>query len=176
MHIKDNIQKVDETTKKVLYVLMIAIIPLLVILILYLSNHDSAFLKVISDRTERFPAVLSARNLLMSKVMDVYCKTAPLCALITFLSFRRIPYLKKSSSFIGKVKGFFLLNILFFIIYYVLFFCNHELTTSGKLLKLMSFNDYLLTFFYIILYAIFFFFFFFYLWVVIDIKRCYRER
>lgn len=48
--------------QKMLYILMIAIIPLLVILGLYMNNPDSAFLKVIADRTGSLPAVLSAKN------------------------------------------------------------------------------------------------------------------
>ncbi|OON37138.1 hypothetical protein BTJ39_20670 [Izhakiella australiensis] len=48
------------------------------IFILYLYDPISPFLNAISTSTRNLPAVLSAKNPLLSKVMDVYTKTSPL--------------------------------------------------------------------------------------------------
>ncbi|OON37139.1 hypothetical protein BTJ39_20675 [Izhakiella australiensis] len=61
----------------------------------------------------------------------------------------------KSTYFI--IRLFLLYSILCLVIVYTFLFCNHELTTSGRLLRFISKNDYFLTFFYIGLYAGFIF-------------------
>ncbi|EDB9448022.1 colicin immunity protein, partial [Salmonella enterica subsp. enterica serovar Enteritidis] len=53
---------------------------------------------------------------------------------------------------------------------------NHELTTSGKLLRIMSQNDYFLLFFFISLYASIYILSFMLLWFLVGSYKVIKER
>ncbi|WP_391529974.1 colicin immunity protein Cui [Enterobacter cloacae] len=61
-------------------------LPFLWIFFTYVNNPESTTLNVIAASTSDLPAVSSANNPLLSKVMDAYTKTAPLFAFILFIS------------------------------------------------------------------------------------------
>nr|ULG19923.1 hypothetical protein 49p1_00223 [Yersinia frederiksenii] len=104
-----------------LYILVIAIIPLLVILCLYLNNPESPTLNAIATGTSGLPAVLSTKNPLLSKVMDVYCKTAPLFAFILFLISRNNLKLKNEKDFFYALRTLFLFTAFYIIFIYSYF-------------------------------------------------------
>ncbi|HFO4632344.1 TPA: colicin immunity protein Cui, partial [Escherichia coli] len=55
-------------------------------------------------------------------------------------------------------------------------FADTELTSSAKMLKLMSVNIILLSFFYINLYSIIFIFSYLYFWFCIGSYRSFKEK
>ncbi len=76
----------NRKANNLLYLFMvIGVIPLLCILAVYYTNPDNLFLHTIATSTESIPSITSAYNPLMTKVMDIYCKTAPSLALILFI-------------------------------------------------------------------------------------------
>lgn len=133
--------------------LLVALIPLVITLGVYLHNPYSPVLNIIQIRTQNLPAVFSANNVLLSKVMDVYIKTAPAMAFIFFLSSFRILRIRKDNSSLVIIKTIVVFYIFYLVIVYALLFCNHEISTAGKLLRLISRNDYFLTFFYMAAYS-----------------------
>ena len=60
------------------------ITPLIIIFITYTSNPKFYLISIIFDNTQNIPSIISAYNPVMTKVMDIYGKSAPLLALIAF--------------------------------------------------------------------------------------------
>lgn len=130
---------------------VVSIIPLIAIFIIYNTNPNSTILHYIYKSSINFPAITSAKNPLMSRAMSTYCKTAPLFSLIWFLfSINKLtpPVVSK----IKSIKVSICCTILFLISIITFLFFNHELTTSGRMLRALSTNDFLLLFFYSTLY------------------------
>ncbi|EFG6884626.1 TPA: colicin R immunity protein, partial [Escherichia coli] len=61
------------------------IIPLIIIFITYTSNPNLYLIRIIFDNTQNIPSVISSYNPVMTKVMDIYGKSAPLLAFIAFI-------------------------------------------------------------------------------------------
>lgn len=61
--------------------MVIGVIPLLCIMVIYYKNPDNTLLQTIATGTESIPSITSSYNPLMTKVMDVYGKSALLQAL-----------------------------------------------------------------------------------------------
>lgn len=135
-----------------LIISLIGIIPIILIFIIYSFNNNSPLLHYIVNISINFPSISSAKNPLMSRVMSIYCKTAPLFGMVYFLlSLKRL-----IPQHIGKIKAIKISicsSILFFITNFTFLFFNHELTMSGRLLRLISTNNFLLLFFYSSLYV-----------------------
>lgn len=140
------------SNNKILFIIsMIAAIPLLIILIIYTNNPDSIFLHYIVNSSANLPGITSAKNPLMSRAMSDYCKTAPLFSLMVFLFSMK----KLTIPSIGKTKAIkvsICSSILFLVSNFTFLCINKELTTSVKLLKLASTNDFSLFLFYSSLY------------------------
>lgn len=80
-----NTLNANSAANRLLYVFLLAgLTPLLIILILYSLNSESQLLYCIATSTTHLPAFTSTYNPVMTKAMDVYCKSAPLLALILF--------------------------------------------------------------------------------------------
>lgn len=156
--------------------MLILLIPLLMLFSIYLSNANSPFLNAISVISSNLPAITSADNDILSKVMDTYLKTSPLFALLFFfLSYKEL----RLKGGISKLKAVILLTS--FTFFYTILICsfllsNIELTTSKKLLKLASKNDFLLCFFYMSLYCGIYVFSYLYLWFGIGTYKLFKER
>ncbi|ATZ10936.1 colicin immunity protein Cui [Erwinia amylovora] len=144
-----NVKERDNSKNKMFYFfLLIGMIPFWIILSVYLNDPASPVLKAIAASTENLPAIISQSSPLLSKVMDVYCKSAPFLGIIWFVCSAK--YIKQD---IKKDKRLFIRVVLifpifYFVIFYVVLICNHELTTSSRALKIVSGNEYLLLIFY----------------------------
>jgi len=150
----NQMQKGHETTSKIFYLfLIIGLVPCFVVFFLYKLNPDSSFLYTVADFAESIPAITSMSNQLMTKVMSIYCKTAPLFGGMWFLFSVRTTIVHNVPSKLTAIKSAVGLSVVLFFIVYIPLFFNHELTTSGRLLRLISDNDILLLFFYASLYA-----------------------
>ncbi|MGX5089087.1 colicin immunity protein Cui [Enterobacter sp. UPMP2052] len=167
----------NKAANRMLYLFMATgIVPLLVVFALYLYNPGSPLLNDIASGTASLPAVTSRVNPLMTKVMDVYCKTAPFFAFVLFIfSFgkRKIitPY-KRPPLIRACLFGPFF----YFFYVYMLLFRDVELTTAGRPVKLMSGNDATLLLFYIGLYLSVFFMTYFILLVPVISCKLIKER
>ncbi|HFQ8044396.1 TPA: colicin immunity protein Cui [Klebsiella oxytoca] len=71
--------------RALLFVTLACIIPLLIIFSVSLSNPGSPFLNQIADATRSTPSVTSAFNPVMTKVMDIYVKSAPVAGILAFM-------------------------------------------------------------------------------------------
>ncbi|ECF8136115.1 colicin-A, partial [Salmonella enterica] len=143
----------NKAANRMLYLFMATgIVPLLVVFALYLYNPGSPLLNDIASGTASLPAVTSLANPLMTKVMDVYCKTAPLFAFILFIfSFKKRKTLKVIDRHKLITSCFF--SPLFYTFYiYMLLFRDMELTTAGRPVKYLSNHDFTLLLFYAGLY------------------------
>lgn len=162
---------------KLLYLFMfIGIIPLVIIFGLYLHNCESQILNNIASRTISFPAIISARNPLMTKVMDVYCKSAPILALLLFaLSIKKRQVVKTTNKSI-LIRSCLLSPFVYLFFIYMFLFRNIELTTAGRPVRLMSSNDLTLLLFYTFLYLAIFFLTYGILYIPLIAYKLFKER
>jgi hypothetical protein len=169
-------QKNDETAKKMLYFLIFLVLPFLLLLVIYLHDTHSQWLSAIAINTAFLPAITSANNPLLSKVMDVYCKTAPLCSLVfSLFSYQNMSVNKQTSSIV-LIANLLLFIILCIALTVIFLFTNIELTSSRRILKLASSNDYTLTLFYTILYSCFYVLYCCLFWAFIGICKIIKSR
>ncbi|MFS1082810.1 colicin immunity protein Cui, partial [Enterococcus faecium] len=107
------------------------IVPLIIIFITYTSNPNFYLIPIIFDNTQNIPSVISSYNPVMTKVMCIYGKSAPLLAFIAFIMLFKHTRTHK----ITDRKKIITASILspFLCIFYAYFFLwhNFELTTSG---------------------------------------------
>ncbi|MDU7483723.1 MAG: colicin immunity protein Cui [Hafnia alvei] len=176
MKVNEKFEEGNRAAKKMLYALLILIVPILILSGLYIINPSSYVFYAIYDSTKNLPAILSQNNLLLSKSMDIYTKTAPLMAFFVFLLTYKKLCLRNDVSFLKITFLFLLFTIIEIIIIYVFLFTNTELTTSSKLFRLMSENNLFLLFFYISLYAGIYIFSYLYLWFCVGTFRAFKER
>ena len=143
--------------RALLFVTLACIIPLLIIFSVSLSNPGSPFLNQIADATRSTPSVTSAFNPVMTKVMDIYVKSAPVAGILAFmflLKKRKPLEIKKRAELI---RACFLSPFVY--VFFIYFFLMHnlELTTAGRTVRWMSENNFSLLLFYIMLYIATFF-------------------
>lgn len=156
MHFTEHDKKPDNRvmTKNMIIILIITIMPLVVAFVVYLNNPDSPLLKSVSVATSSFPVQLSSNNPLLSSVMSAWCKTAPFWGVVLFLvSFKHIQ-IKGGQSAGTMLKGLAQFSLLYFPITYMLLFYSTEFSESGKLLRLMSQNDFSLAFLFMTIYTL----------------------
>lgn len=139
----------NKAAKKMFYILIIGIIPLLLIFFIYMNNKNSDILNYINIISGEFPGLSSANSPLLSGVMSFYVKTAPLYGVVFFISSYKFLKLDKSSSPTKLMVTFLIFSFLYIIILFFLLAYNVELTRSGRLLKFLSEKDFLLTIFFI---------------------------
>lgn len=156
--------------------LLAALLPFLLIIVIYVINPTSDILNDIALKTIEFPAIYSSKSPLLSKVMDVYVKTSPFVAIFLFLNTYKSLRLKREKSEWYLLRVSFLFTFFYAILIYLFLCTDTELTSSAKMLKLMSVNDFFLSFFYISLYSIVFMFTYLYLWFCIGTFRAFKER
>lgn len=145
-----NNQRADnKAAKKMFYILIIGIIPLLLIFFIYMNNQDSDMLNYINIISGEFPELSSANSPLLSSVMSFYVKTAPLYGVVFFIRSYKFLKLDESSSPIKLMVTFLIFSFFYIVILFFLLAYNIELTESGRLFRFLSGGDYLLTIFFI---------------------------
>ncbi|WP_312946329.1 colicin immunity protein Cui [Superficieibacter sp.] len=140
-------------TRRMFSLLIITCIPLLIALVINLNNPDSELLRSISAATSDLPALLSSQNLFLSSVLNAWCKTAPLWALVLVLLSINEFQIKKDQDKGMMIKALIAFSVFYFVIIYMLLLHSAEITESGRLVRAMSQNDYLLTFLFVAVYA-----------------------
>ncbi|WP_410529634.1 colicin immunity protein Cui [Serratia sp. AXJ-M] len=156
--------------------MFIGVIPLIIIFGVYLHNPESQLLNNIATRTGSLPAVLSSNNQLMTKVMDVYCKSAPLLALLLFsLSIKKRRLIKITNRGI-LIRSCLLSPFVYLFFIYMFLFRSLELTTAGRPVRLMSSHDITLLLFYIFLYLSIFLLTYGILYIPVIAYKLFKER
>lgn len=166
----------NKAARKMLYCLLFALLPFLLIVLIYIQHQTSGIFNDIAFKTIELPAIHSSKSPVLSRVMDLYVKTSPALAFIAFLITRKHLRLKKGKSFSQAITVHVLFTFLYALLIYVFLFTNTELTTSAKLLAFMSKNDFYLTFFYVSLYSGIYIFSYLYMWFCIGTYRLFKER
>lgn len=167
----------NDAANKMFYIFVsIGIVPLLIIWGIYLYIPASPLLIDIAVMTDNLPAITSAKYPLMTKVMDVYCKSAPLLAVILFILSVKKRNLNSASNRIVVIRSclIFLLFSIFFI--YIFMFCNFELTTAGGVVRYMSNNSVTLLLIYMGVYFTLLFFSYFILFIPCVFWKLLKER
>ncbi|WP_373275767.1 MULTISPECIES: colicin immunity protein Cui [Serratia] len=176
MNMYHEIEDGNNIAKKMLCILLVALVPLLLIAAVYYINPKSYFLQGVSEYTTFLPAIVSSNNPLFSKVMDVYLKTSPLFSLFFFFSFYKRLKLKSNQSVSKLLVTFICFTVFYVCLIYGFLFTNIELTNSVRTLKAMSTNDITLLLFYITLYAGIYVFGCLYLWFGIGTVKAFKAR
>lgn len=138
--------------RKVFLILLAGVIPLLIILLSYPLLTDNYFIREIYENTQSIPVIISSFNPVMTKLMALYCKSAPLLALIAFLLvFRRIK-LKKITNRRKLIRSCVLGPFVYTFFAYFSLWHNLDLTIAGRPVRYLSQNDLTLFIFYACLY------------------------
>ncbi|EBN4581242.1 colicin-A [Salmonella enterica] len=167
----------NRKANNLLYLFMvIGIIPLFCILAVYSANPDNPFLLTIATGTENLPSITSSFNPLMTKVMDIYCKTAPFFALILYILTFKIRQLINNTDRNVVLRSCLLSPLVYAVIVYLFCFRDFELTTAGRPVRLMATNDVTLLFFYIGLYSIIFFTTYITLFTPVTAFKLFKKR
>lgn len=163
-------------TKKMFVLLIITIVPLLIALVMYLSNPESNLLVSISAATSNFPALLSANSPLLSSSLNAWCKTAPLWALILVLLTLNNFKIKKGQPKGKLLKAMTAFSVFYFTVIYMLLLHTADITESGRLMRFFAQSDYLLTLLFVIIYAICFVLTTYYLLFVFAVFKTFKEE
>lgn len=167
----------NNVANRIMYIFMATgIVPLIIVFAIYLCNPDSLVLNDIASGTASLPAVTSLANPLMTKVMDVYCKTAPFFAFALFICSFKKRKLIKHYKHSALVRSCLLGPFFYFLFIYLFLFRNVDLTTAGRPVRLMSSNDVTLLLFYIGLYISVFLMTYFILLVPVISYKLIKER
>jgi len=144
--------------KRMYIFLIITASPLLVFLAIDLYKPESSLLYNLTSISNSLSTLHSMSNLSLSSVMSAYCKTAPVWALILVIFSYKELRLKTDQTISTLITTLILFSILYLGVVYLLLFNNVELTESGRLLRMMSANDYLLTLLFIAIFSVVFIF------------------
>ncbi|EAS8534061.1 colicin immunity protein Cui [Salmonella enterica] len=169
-------KKNNSVTIYMFCILLLGITPILILFYCYLKTPDTYFFHTILTYTDSFPEITSSKNPTISKVISLYIKTAPFIAFISFLKIYKDVSIRKDNSTVKLLTSLILYIIFYTTTIFLFLFYNHELTTSGKLLRIMSQNDYFLLFFFISLYASIYILSFMLLWFLVGSYKVIKER
>ncbi|MEM6161343.1 colicin immunity protein Cui [Erwinia sp. P6884] len=154
----------------------LGVFPLILIFLTYFVNPECSIFHYIFINTKNIPSVTSAFNPLMTKAMDLYCKSAPLLALLVFsLTFKKTKTLKIFNRG-NTVRSCLFSPFVYAICMYLLMFRNFELTMAGRPLKMMSENNTGLLFSYLMIYIVIFFMTYAVCYVPVISLKLYKER
>lgn len=145
-------------TKRMYIFLIITASPLLILLAIDLYDTESYLLYNLTSISNSLSTLHSVTNLPMSSIMSAYCKTAPVWAFIFVLFSYKKLHLKTDHPKLLLTKTLILFSILYFGVVSLLAFNNVELSESGRLMRVMSANNYLLTLLFIAIFSVVFIF------------------
>ena len=147
----ENVKKLE---KNIFIILGLSLSPIIPIFIICALHPDSALLLQVIESTKYIPAITSREHFNISKILALYCKTAPLAALLCIaINFKRIN-LKISDELNRKIIICVIsAPILLFVKIWINIFCDLHLENGRKLLQIISRNEYFLLFYYFTNYA-----------------------
>lgn len=120
----------------------------------YYFFSESSIIKIVFNMMGGVPSIISLKNIPFSILMSAFSKTAPFFGIVWFL----ISFNKISPVFKVERKTIFLSNFLYpflyFIYIYITLFCNHEISTSGRFIRIFTVNDFFLLLFFSVVHFI----------------------
>lgn len=143
----------NNITKKMLKVLVFAVVPLLMLLIISLTSHFTHIINELQGLFDILPNVISSNNIPLSISMDAYVKTAPIIAIIFFLCFHRLMSVKKGVAVSSLISSLLMYYVFYAVIVYLSILSDHDIANASRMIRLFSENDFLLTIFYMALYS-----------------------
>lgn len=152
------------------------IIPFFIIFIIYKLNPNLYLNNIIPDSIINIPSVISSYNPIMTKLMDIYGKSAPLLAIITLILQFRHRKLEKGINREKLITACILIPFIYVFYAYFFLWNNLELTTSGRTVRWMSENDFTLLFFFICMYYCSFFMTYILCYVPVTVYKIWKER
>lgn len=171
-----SIKKNNRKANNVLYLFMVVgVIPLLCILAIYYKTPDDPLLQIIAARTKGIPSITSSYNPLMTKVMDIYCKTAPFLAFILFITTFKTRKLTKQLDKKNLTKACILSPLFYTITIYLFYFRSFDLMASGRA-RLMADNNINLFILYSMLYISIFSMAYAFFYFPIIAYKLFKER
>lgn len=166
----------NNITKKMLKVLVFAVVPLVMLLIISLNSNFSVLFNELQGLLNKLPSVISSHNIPLSISMGAYVKTAPVIAIIFFFYFRNLMSVKKGAAATSLISSLIMYYILYAIIFYFSILSEHDIANAGRIIRLFSENDFLLTIFYIALYSSVYVLTVMLLWFSIGVIKELKER
>ena len=166
----------NNITKKMLKVLMFAVVPLLMLLIMSLTSHFTHIINQLQGLVHILPNVISSNNIPLSISMGAYVKTAPVIAIIFFLYFHRLMSVKKGVAVSSLILSLLMYYVFYAVIVYLSILSDHDIANAGRMIRLFSENDFLLTIFYMALYASVYVLTVMLLWFSIGVIKELKER
>ncbi|EFC7283960.1 colicin immunity protein Cui [Escherichia coli] len=171
-----SIKKNNRKANNVLYLfIVVGVIPLLCILAIYYKTPDNPLLQIIATSTKGIPSITSSYNPLMTKVMDIYCKTAPFLAFILFITTFKTRKLTKQLDKKTLTKACILSPLFYTITIYLFYFRSFDLMTSGRA-RLMADNNINLFILYSMLYISIFSMAYAFFYFPIIAYKLFKER
>jgi hypothetical protein len=171
-----SIKKNNRKANNILYLfIVVGVIPLLCILAIYYKTPDNPLLQIIATSTKGIPSITSSYNPLMTKVMDIYCKTAPFLAFILFITTFKTRKLTKQLDKKTLTKACILSPLFYTITIYLFYFRSFDLMTSGRA-RLMADNNINLFILYSMLYISIFSMAYAFFYFPIIAYKLFKER
>lgn len=166
----------NDITKKMLKVLMFAVLPLVIFLIIYIMNQSSIVFDGNESILQGLPNVVSSHNVMLSYSMGLYVKTAPLIAFLFFLFTHKNMMVKKEVAAISLILSLLAYYFFYALIFYFAILSSHDIAGAGRILRLFSENNILITIFYIALYSSVYVLTVMLLWFSVGVFRELKER
>ncbi|MDK9421972.1 colicin immunity protein Cui [Pectobacterium carotovorum] len=171
-----NSGKDNKAAKKMLYISIAGVLPVIIILCIYVNNQNSHLLHFMSVISSDVPALLSTKSPLLSSAMSFYVKTSPLYGVIFFVLSYKDLRLGKSLPVEKLIITLLLFSFLYFFIMFFLLFNHVDITNAGRLLQFLSRNDYLLTIFFVSVFYVCYIFTCYYFSFVYAIYVIFKEK
>lgn len=166
----------NNITKKMLKVLLCAVVPLVILLIVSLMPSFSILINELGTLLHDLPNVTSSHNTLLSISMGAYVKTAPVVAILFFLCFYRLMSVKKGVAASSLILSLLMYYVFYAVIFYFSILTEHDIAKAGRMIRLFTENDFLLTTFYIALYSSVYILTVMLLWFSVGVIKELKER